>query len=281
MHFPLLTISENIKIWFNNHTRQLIISGIIFLISLIIILFVHFFSFRFHKKVSKKAYSLANFLRGIIETAIIIITIFIILAVWKFNVVVALIAMGLILFVFGIGAKNVIGDVIAGITIVFGNYYDVDEIISIQGFKGKVIDIGIRSTKIMNWQGEVRIFMNGSILEVSNYSRNFSVASVLVEISRKEDINHVTSLLDEELPSIKELFPQIIEGPNVVGIEEMGSEKIILRINAKTNPEEHYVVERGIMKAIKEIFEKNNIQLPNTNIVIKKNNDEKEDIKHE
>ena len=267
MHFPLLTISENIKIWFNNHTRQLIISGIIFLISLIIILFVHFFSFRFHKKVSKKAYSLANFLRGIIETAIIIITIFIILAVWKFNVVVALIAMGLILFVFGIGAKNVIGDVIAGITIVFGNYYDVDEIISIQGFKGKVIDIGIRSTKIMNWQGEVRIFMNGSILEVSNYSRNFSVASVLVEISRKEDINHVTSLLDEELPSIKELFPQIIEGPNVVGIEEMGSEKIILRINAKTNPEEHYVVERGIMKAIKEIF--------------KKNNDEKEDIKHE
>ncbi len=281
MHFPLLTISENIKIWFNNHTRQLIISGIIFLISLIIILFVHFFSFRFHKKVSKKAYSLANFLRGIIETAIIIITIFIILAVWKFNVVVALIAMGLILFVFGIGAKNVIGDVIAGITIVFGNYYDVDEIISIQGFKGKVIDIGIRSTKIMNWQGEVRIFMNGSILEVSNYSRNFSVASVLVEISRKEDINHVTSLLDEELPSIKELFPQIIEGPNVVGIEEMGSEKIILRINAKTNPEEHYVVERGIMKAIKEIFEKNNIQLPNTNIIIKKNNDEKEDIKHE
>ena len=189
--------------------------------------------------------------------------------------------MGLILFVFGIGAKNVIGDVIAGITIVFGNYYDVDEIISIQGFKGKVIDIGIRSTKIMNWQGEVRIFMNGSILEVSNYSRNFSVASVLVEISRKEDINHVTSLLDEELPSIKELFPQIIEGPNVVGIEEMGSEKIILRINAKTNPEEHYVVERGIMKAIKEIFEKNNIQLPNTNIIIKKNNDEKEDIKHE
>ena len=281
MHFPLLTISENIKIWFNNHTRQLIISGIIFLISLIIILFVHFFSFRFHKKVSKKAYSLANFLRGIIETAIIIITIFIILAVWKFNVVVALIAMGLILFVFGIGAKNVIGDVFAGITIVFGNYYDVDEIISIQGFKGKVIDIGIRSTKIMNWQGEVRIFMNGSILELSNYSRNFSVASVLVEISRKEDINHVTSLLDEELPSIKELFPQIIEGPNVVGIEEMGSEKIILRINAKTNPEEHYVVERGIMKSIKEIFEKNNIQLPNTNIIIKKNNDEKEDIKHE
>lgn len=277
MQFVQLTISEKISEWFNFHTRQLIVSGIIFFIALICILFIHFFSFRFRKKVSKKAESLANFLRGIIETAVIIITIFILLAVWKFNVVIALITMGILLFVLGLGAKNVLGDVIAGITIVFGNYYDVDEIISIQGFKGKVIDIGIRSTKIMNWQGEVRIFMNGSILEVSNYSRNFSVASVLVEIARKEDINHVITLLDEELPSMKELFPQIIEGPNVVGIEEMNSEKIILRINAKTNPEEHYVVERGLKKYIKELFENHHIKLPHENVILQS----KEEDQHE
>ncbi len=277
MQFVQLTISEKISEWFNFHTRQLIVSGIIFFIALICILFIHFFSFRFRKKVSKKAESLANFLRGIIETAVIIITIFILLAVWRFNVVIALITMGILLFVLGLGAKNVLGDVIAGITIVFGNYYDVDEIISIQGFKGKVIDIGIRSTKIMNWQGEVRIFMNGSILEVSNYSRNFSVASVLVEIARKEDINHVITLLDEELPSMKELFPQIIEGPNVVGIEEMNSEKIILRINAKTNPEEHYVVERGLKKYIKELFENHHIKLPHENVILQS----KEEDQHE
>ena len=131
--------------------------------------------------------------------------------------------------------------------------------VEINGFKGKVLEIRLRTTKLINNYGEIKSIRNGCITSVSNFSRTFSLAVVEVNVSYDCDLNYVVTLLDEQLPSLKENYPQIIEGPIVSGIEKLNKDSITLKINAKTNCEEHYSVQRALYKAIKELFEEHNI----------------------
>ena len=58
----------------------------------------------------------------------------------------------------GLGAQDLIKDLLSGFSIIFENHYDIDDIVEIKGFKGRVLDIGLKSTKLINWKNEVKIF---------------------------------------------------------------------------------------------------------------------------
>ena len=92
----------------------------------------------------------------------------------------ALIAsVGVLTLVVGLGAQPLIEDIIAGIFIIFENEYNVGEIISINDFRGTVIEIGIRSTKLLDAAGNIKIINNSTIGDVVNLSRENSLAVVV------------------------------------------------------------------------------------------------------
>ena len=140
--------------------------------------------------------------------------------------------------------------------------------IEVKGFKGIVTDIGLKTTKIRNWKGEVKILSNGDINDITNYSRNPSVAVVEFGIAYKEDVQKTMDILTLELPKIREKFEQIIEDPVVMGVTALDNSSVNLRVIAKTMTEQHYAVERGIRKFIKEILDANGIEIPFPQVVV-------------
>ena len=161
-----------------------------------------------------------------------------------------------------------VGDVINGVFIVFENYYDIDDIIEVNGFKGKVIDISLRSTKLINWKNEVRVIANSEILEVTNYSLNPTVGVLRINVSYKENLDKVLRLLRNNLLNIKKEYHQVIEGPNVLGVTNLGESGIEILITVKTETEKHYEVLRALQKYIKELFDENGITIPFNQIVV-------------
>jgi small-conductance mechanosensitive channel len=87
------------------------------------------------------------------------------------------------------------------------------------------------------------------------------VATTFINVSINENIDKVMDLLKENLPTLKESYPQIIEGPLVVGVEALTEEVVKIKVTAKTNPEEHYSVQRGLLKYVKELFDENDIKI--------------------
>lgn len=257
---------EKNETWFENLINIYQTSIILTLIILgVAILFVAVLSFIFsrliRKQKNKKAITVTRLIRSIIRYSITIIVIIAILGVWGVDIMPIVTGVGVLGLVLGLGAQTLIKDLISGISIVFDNFFEIDDVVDIKGFKGKVLEIGLKSTRIENWKGEIKIFSNSEITEAVNFSKNPSIGVVDIDIAYQENINRILKLIEDKLENIHEYFPQIIEGPNIIGIVNV-SNSVTIRITVKTASEQHYAVERGIRKYLKELFEQNKIEMP-------------------
>ena len=78
-------------------------------------------------------------------------------------------------------------------------------------------------------------------------------ALVDIELSPDENVDQMISTLQTACDEVRESMPQIIEGPQVVGVESFGSSSLVLRIIAKTETMEQWRVERILRKKMKDV----------------------------
>ena len=260
---------DNIQEFFDNNTKKIIASAIVFVVIFILIFVLRYVVARFSKKQhNKRIITISKLTQSIIRYLLAIILIIALLGILGVDVKPLLAGAGVIGIIIGFGAQSLIKDLLAGISIVFDNYYDIDDIVEIKGFKGRVIEVGLKSTRIQDWKGQVKIIANGEITEIINFSKNPSIGVVEFEVAYNENIDKILNILDEKILNVKDMFPQIVEGPNIVGVTKLASGGVTIRITVKTISEQHYAVERGIYKFIKELFEEYNIEIPYQRMVI-------------
>ena len=219
----------------------------------------------------KRRKTISKVLISIINYTLAIIGIIVILAIWGVNVLPALAGLGIVGLVVGLGAQKFIQDLIAGFFIIFEHHYDVGDVIEVGGFKGTVVDIGLKTTRLRNWRGEIKILNNGEVNTLVNHSKNPSVAVVLFAISYEEDIDRTTEVLKAVFPSFRKQYADVlIEDPEVSGVMNLGASSVEMRVTVKTLNEQHYGIERALRKLIKETLDANNIEIPLPQIVVNK-----------
>ncbi|MBI9009831.1 MAG: mechanosensitive ion channel family protein [Tenericutes bacterium] len=218
----------------------------------------------------KRVKTIMKLVKSISRYTIYLVVALIILALWGINVLPALAGLGILGLVVGLGAQSLIKDFISGFFIIFEHHFDVGDIIEVNGYKGEVVDIGLKTTKMKNWKQDIKIIANGSISELINYSNTQSVAIIEFGIAYKEDIQKTIDILNIELPKYMEKFPDILEVPVVLGVTELASSSVNIKVLIRTNTEKHYGVERGMRQVIKEILDKNNIEIPFPQVVVHK-----------
>ena len=260
---------ESILTFVKSYSRILISTVIVIAIAVVLNTINNIITRRFVKKNLEKrkhAVTMAKLLKSIIKYAII-------LDIWGINIGPVLAGAGILGLVIGLGAQSLINDFLSGFAIIFENHYDVGDVVEIDGFKGTVLEVSLKSTKIISWLNEVKIIANGNIKSVINFSKEPTVSYIDIRIGYEEDVNKVINLLEEKLVTIKDSFPQVIEGPNVIGVSELANQGMIITITLKTIANEQYSVKRAINKFVKEIFDENNIKIAYDQVVV--HNDEK------
>lgn len=249
------------------------------IITSLVIIFLSFFILKFSKVAFKKIgekpgpaqrrkKTVGKLLSSVTRYSIGLISIIAVLSVWGVNVGPALAGLGIMGLVIGLGAQKFINDLIAGFFIIFEQHYDVEDVIEAQGFKGVVTDIGLKTTKIRNWKGDVKILSNGDLTNITNYSRNLSMAIVEFGVSYKENIDVIFEVLKTNLPKFKALYPVIVEEPIVSGVIALNTSSVDIRVVAKTLNEQHYGIERALRKFIKDLLVEHNIEIPFPQIVV-------------
>ncbi|MGS0972640.1 MAG: mechanosensitive ion channel family protein [Candidatus Izemoplasmataceae bacterium] len=175
---------------------------------------------------------------------------------------------GVVGLAIGFGAQEIVKDFITGFFIIFDQAFDVGDIIEVDGFKGSVQELGLRVTRIRNWKGELKIINNGDIQTLINYSKADSIAIVDFGVAYETDLLKLQDLIEPLLNEIKEAYEDITDMPSFLGVTELASSSINLRIIAKTKPMTHFAVERGIRKDIVVYFKKHGIEIPFPQIVV-------------
>lgn len=175
---------------------------------------------------------------------------------------------GIIALIIGLGAQSLIADVVAGLFIVFEGEYKVGDIIVIDGWRGTVLEIGIRTTRIVDAGGNVKIINNHSISAVINQTKQLSVAKAYISIEYGESLQRVELVIRDNLDNIKKAIPQIVEGPFYKGVDALGESSVDLLFMANCKEEDIYIVQRAMNRELKLLFDANNINIPFPQIVL-------------
>lgn len=205
-----------------------------------------------------------HLIRSLIKYAIWIIVIYYCLAMFGVDTTTLLASAGLLSVAFGLGSQSLISDIIAGLFIILEGEFQVGDIVNIGGWTGTVTELGIRTTKVESG-GNVKIFTNSSISGAINMSKKNSSASITMVMDGGESIEKVEEILKEELPGLKKLIPQIIDGPSYDGVSSL-SGGINIAISATCLEKDRGSVESALYRAVKLIFVKYGIKGPQTNI---------------
>ena len=144
------------------------------------------------------------------------------------NTIVA--SVGVLALVIGFGAESLISDVVTGFFMLFENQYNVGDIVEVNGFRGTVKEIGIRTTAIMDTGKNVKIVNNSEMKNILNRSDNASVASAVIDIPYQTDLEKLESQLPALMEDIYSRHRDVmLSAPRYLGVQELGASGITLK----------------------------------------------------
>lgn len=212
--------------------------------------------------------TLVKLLQNVLTYTVYFIAIVMILSALTINVTGILAGAGILGLAVGFGAQNLVKDIIGGFFIIFEDQFSVGDYVRIGEFEGTVDEIGLRTTKILNWTGELYIIPNGNINEVTNFSLHNSVAVVDIFVSYQSDLKKVESIIESVLEKIPGKYEQVVKAPTILGVQQMGASEIILRVTAETLPLQNWYIARELRKEIKLELDKHQVEVPYQRIVM-------------
>ena len=177
-----------------------------------------------------------------------------------------LIGTTLIGFSIALGFYNIISDFACGLFILAENQYFKGENVIINGICGIVESQSLRLTTIRSKDGRLHMFANGNIRKVTNCSREFALAVVLITIPYKTENDYIIAkqCLENVVSRAIKLDKSIdiisyLQDPIVEGIDQMYKNLIEIRYSIKVHAGTETEVQQAIMKHVRIEFIKNNI----------------------
>ena len=217
---------------------------------------------------TQKGLTIKMIFRSFLKYTIAILAILFILASWGVDTITLLASAGVLTLVIGLGAQSLIADIVAGIFIVFEDEYEVGDIIVLDGWRGTVIEIGIRTTKIQDAGGNIKIVNNSEIKAVINQSKENSVAKCYMNINYEEDMDKVEKAIAKDLKEASKKVNNLLSEIEYKGISEFSSSGVTLFFIARCKEPDIYQAQREMNRALKGLLEKNGISLAYQNVVV-------------
>lgn len=220
--------------------------------------------------INKKKKTIASIIRNIIKYLIAMIVVLAILNVYGVDTTSIIAGLGVVGVVIGLAFEDIVKDLIAGIVIIFDNHYEVGDYIMINGFMGEVISIGLKTTKIKSYDGEVKIISNSAFNEVINYSMQDCNLLLKINISYEQNIKEFEKAIKELESSILKL-----DGAKklcLLGIDSYNDSSMTYLVEIKCRAMSQYAIKRQALKIIKEKLDSVGISIPYNKLDINLNN---------
>ena len=138
--------------------------------------------------------------------------------------------LGIVALIIGFGAESLIADIVTGMFILIDNQYNVGDIIEINGFRGTVTDISVRTTVLTDVGGNVKIINNSDMKNILNRSDNSSRAVAVFPIPYETDLEALEEKLPALMQSIYDAHPDLMKSvPAYLGVDELADSSVMLK----------------------------------------------------
>ena len=214
---------------------------------------------------SQRSITVSRLICNLIRWVVVIALIIVVLAVWGVNTTALITGAGVITLIVGLGMQSLIADIVAGLFIVFENEFNIGDIITVDGFRGEVISMGIRTTKLKA-AGNIKIFNNSEIKGVLNQTVEPSTAKAYIDIEYGASLANVETVIKEKLKDVK--VDGVIGEICYEGVNELGASGVTLYFSAQCYEGDIFAVQRAMNAKLKNMFDENGISIPFPQIVV-------------
>lgn len=254
-------------------TKEVVAPIIIVTVALIIYkvlvkVLTKFFDLKTVKVDEKRKKTLFNLSRNIVRILIIAVSTLLILEVYGIDTTSIITSLSVIGVVVGLAFQDLIKDFIAGISIVIEGQYRVGDTVQINGFKGEVINVGLKSTKLKAYTGEIMILANHLITDVINYNLSDSLALIDIDVAYESDIEKVEKVLTNLCERLSNELPYLKGKVELLGINSLETSSVRYRMTVLTESMKQAIVQRQMLREVKLELDKNKIEIPYNQMVV-------------
>lgn len=176
-------------------------------------------------------------------------------------------SVGILALIIGFGAESMIADVVTGIFMLFENQYNVGDIIEVNGLRGTVSSIGIRTTSIIDSSGNTKIINNSEMTNLLNRSNGATYVFSDISIPYETDLEAFEQKLPKLMLEIYEANRETLNAvPQYLGVQELEASGVVLRFKSETAESEIYNTMRMMNRALFLGFRKLGVEVPYTQI---------------
>ncbi len=172
-------------------------------------------------------------------------------------------SVGVVALIVGFGAESLIADVVTGVFMLFENQYNVGDIVEVNGFRGTVKEIGIRTTSIVDTGDNIKIINNSEMKNILNRSDNVSRAVSDIAIPYETDLEALEQKLPELMQKILLARPELfLDAPRYLGVQQLADSAVVLRFIAEVAEKDIYAGARALNRELWLGFRKLGVECP-------------------
>jgi len=218
-----------------------------------------------NQRTEQRAQAMGALLRSIAIVTIWAIAVMTMLTTVGINLAPLLASAGVVGVVIGFGAQQLVSDYLAGVSMIFEDQFGVGDVVNVGQVTGTVEDVALRCTRIRDFDGTVWYIRNGQMAYVANQSKGWTIARVDFPLSYDADLERVRAVIDAEGQRMSK-DPQydriLLDSPTYAGVEIVRGDAVIIRIVAKSAPEQQFNATRVVRQRMKEALDAAGITMP-------------------
>lgn len=165
---------------------------------------------------------------------------------------------------FSIGAREAIRDTLAGFQIVKEEQFVVGDTIQAGETLGRVEQLTLRRTVVRDVRGALVSISNGQLRTVSNLSRDWAQSFVDVGLTADAPLEKTLQALEQAAAGLRgdaAWSPALVDGPRVLGVQELGPAGTTLRLQVRTAPTRQDEVCRELRRRVQMELQRQGIAM--------------------
>ncbi len=222
-----------------------------------------------NNKNKKRVNTILSIINNCLKYIVIFLTVLIILNSFGIDVSSILAGLGIVAAVLTLAFQDLAKDFIAGISIVVEDQFEIGDNVMINGFRGDVIAMGLKTTRIKDYKGAVQIISNHMITEVTNYSLNPSLAEVTIAVDSDNDLDKVEKIIRKTMDNIDKNYDFLKGQTELWGVEMVDQNSVTYKVAVKTKTGKEFDIQRKMRKDLQSSLTKADIKMPQTHMEVR------------
>jgi len=215
------------------------------------------------KPKSHRARSILSIVSSLLKYVAVIVILCWGLSILGVNVSTIVASVGIIALIVGFSAESLIADVVTGAFMLFENQYNVGDIVEVDGFRGTVTNIGIRTTSITDPGDNVKIVNNSAMRNILNRSDRLSRSISDISIPYGTDLEKLEAGIPGLMQRIYEAHPDVMkEAPRYLGVQALADSAVVLRFLVNVEEKDIYSAARTLNHDLLLGFRKLGVECP-------------------